>query len=358
MLTNSISGLELRGQTYYLRVRVPKGYADVEPKPEINRSLKTRDRQEAEALCVLAKLALKREWDALRAGSCADQRLLFQASSELLKGWGMTFSLMEDVVTGPIDDLLARLEKIATNDRKSFAVSTALGAVDLPDCSLEEMASRMPELREADIRAKNDRQKREWSSNYIRSAADFKAQIGKRTILTISEQDATDYEDFWKKRHRSNDVTAGYANKQIRYVRQMIDAHYEDIRLPNSKRKNPFLGMRVKTAAFNPADSERRRPALPETWIRDKLIGDRILEGHHQEDSDIAIISAECGNRGTEVYDIPAADIHLDHEIPHFRIRVVTDGPDKREIKNLSSTRPVVLMGRRWRRCNETPKVS
>ena len=43
MLMNSISGLEMRGQTYYLRVRVPKGYADVEPKPEINRSLKTRD---------------------------------------------------------------------------------------------------------------------------------------------------------------------------------------------------------------------------------------------------------------------------------------------------------------------------
>lgn len=340
-----ISGLELRGNIYYLRVRVPKAYADVEPKTEINRSLKTKDLEEAQAKCLTAKMALKHQWDALRAGRTADQRALFRASTELLKGWGLTFSPLDDLVKGPIDDLVSRLEKLSANDAGSFAVPALLGAIDLPDCSLDEMARRMPVLMEADILAKNARQKREWSSNFVRAAKNFAEQIGTRTILTISEQDAIDYEDFWKRRHRTGEVSANYANKQIRYVRQMIDAHYEDIRLPRSKRKNPFLGMKVSKAAFDTVGQDRRKLPLPEPWIRDRLIGDRILEDCCPEASDIAIVSAECGTRGTEVYDIPAEDIHLDHEIPHFQIRVITDGPDRRQIKNLPSTRTVVLLG-------------
>ncbi|TMM54117.1 hypothetical protein FDT80_00490 [Sulfitobacter sabulilitoris] len=311
----------------------------------IERSLHTKDRQEAEAQCAIAKVALRREWDALRAGRSADQRALFNASTELLRGWGMTFSPMQDLVTGPIENLLARMEKLSANEAQSFAVPAALGAVDLPDLTLRKMAARMPTLKKADIKAKNARQKREWSTNFVRAAKDFTKHIGKRTIFTVSEQDAIDYEDFWKSRYRKGEVTANYANKQIRYVRQMIDAHYDDIRLPRSKRKNPLLGMKVDVLASDQDERERRRPALPDTWIREKLIEERVLEGLHQQDSDIAIISAECGNRGTEVYDMPASDIHLDHEIPHIKIRIVTEGDDRRDIKNKASKRPVILMG-------------
>jgi integrase len=345
MKAKSISGLTMRGEVYWLKMSVPKAYSDIEPKKMIEETLRTKDRREAEARCAIAKLALRREWDALRAGRSADHRALFDASTELLRGWGMTFSPMQDLVMGPIDDLLARMEKLSADAAQSFAVPAALGAVDLPDLTFIEMAGRMPQLKAADIKAKNARQRREWSSNFIRAAKDFTAHIGKRTIFTVSEQDAIDYEDFWKGRYRSGEVTANYASKQIRYVRQMINAHYDDIRLPRSKRKNPFLGMKVEALASDHDESERRRPALPELWIRDKLIGERVLERLHQQDSDIAIISAECGNRGTEVYDMPAGDIHLDHEIPHIKIRIVTDGEGRRDIKNKASKRPVILLG-------------
>ena len=336
-------------------MRVPRAYSDVEPKKIIERPLRTKDRKEAEAKCVIAKVALRCEWDALRAGRSADQRALFDASTELLRGWGMTFSPMQDLVMGPIEDLLARMEKLTVDAAQSFAVPSALGSVDLPDLPLAKMAERMPELKAADIKAKNARQRREWSSNFIRTAKDFTAHIGKRTVLTVSEQDAIDYEDFWKRRYRSSEVTANYANKQIRYVRQMIDAHYDDIRLPRSKRKNPLLGMRVEALASDHDETERRRPALPEVWIRDKLIGERILEGLHQQDSDIAIMSADCGSRGTEIYDVPAGDIHLDHEIPHIKIRIVADSECRRDIKNKASKRPVILLGASLEAMNRNP---
>ena len=57
--TADVQGIELRGKTHSLRMRVPAEYADDEPLRDINRSLKTRKRAEAEARCSLAELALK-----------------------------------------------------------------------------------------------------------------------------------------------------------------------------------------------------------------------------------------------------------------------------------------------------------
>lgn len=341
---NKTPGLKLRGNVYYIRVRVPVAYADIEPLNEVYRSLHTGDEMEAQARCANARLALRHEWNVARGAKQADVRAVFDASTELLRSWGMTFSPMAEMLVGDIDQLLQRIEKIANVDPASACVPVALGAVDIPDYTLGEMAGRMPGLKKSEIRAKNPRQRREWRGNFTRAAKDFTAEIGKRTILSISEQDAINYWEFWKKRARE-DATPNYANKQIRYVRQMIDAHYEDIRMPMSKRANPFKGMSVRKMAYDPDDEKRTKLALPEGWIRNRLVKDKILEDLCQEASDIAIIAAICGCRASEVYDLPAEDIHLDHPIPHFKIRVLLDGPEAREIKGPSSTREVVLLG-------------
>jgi len=345
MPSNIARYVELRGKTYYLRMRVPNEFADVEPLREINRSLKTRDRLEAEARCANVRLALFSEWRARRAGRVSDTRATFDASLDLLKKWGMSFSPMDDLIAGPIDDLLSRIETIANANPLAMAVPAALGAIDVPDVTLQEMAARMPTLKANMIRAKNARQLREWCGNFKRAARDFTTQIGKRTILTISEQDATDYEAHWKKLSESGGVTTNYANKQIRYVRQMIDAHLDDVRMPDSKRTNVFEKKRVKKLAFDPADEERKKLPLPEVWIRDRLIKDRVLEPMEQEASDIAIIAATGGCRASEIYDVPASDIHLDHPIPHIRFRIVLDGPERRQLKNIASIRVLVLQG-------------
>lgn len=345
MSSNSLSGLDLRGQTYYLRIRVPKEYADVDPRVEIHRSLRTRDRLQAEVLCVNAKLALREEWEAKRSARAVDLRTCFDASRKLLSSWGLPFSPMEDLISGPVDDLLKRIEKLANVDLQSPIVPAVLGALDLPDQALADMAKRMPILKDAEIPAKNARQRREWCGNFERAARDFTQQIGSRTILSISEQDAVDYEDFWRKRARSNEVSANYANKQIRYVRQMVDAHFNDIRLPKSRRCNPFQNMKVTQLSYDQAGEERKKLPLPEKWVHERLIRDRALEGFNPQASDIAIVAAVCGCRFSEIYDLPPEDIHLDHEIPHFRIRFLIDGPDRREIKNSPSTRMVALLG-------------
>lgn len=344
MPTDTADYLDLRGKTYYLRMRVPSEFADVEPLDEINRSLKTRDEIDAKAQCAIMRAALFNDWRARRAGKAANTREIFDASIELLKDWGISFTPMDDLLTGPIDELLTRIEAIANLDPNSAAVPATLGAIDLPDATLEEMAARMSVLKAATIRAKNTRQCREWCGNYKRAAGDFSAHVGKRTVLSISEQDAADYEDFWKKRAQIGEVTSNYANKQIRYVRQMIDAHFEDIRLSKSKRINVFKFMRVEKLPHED-DDERKKLPLPERWICDRLVRDRILEALNQEASDIAIIAAICGCRASEIYDLPEEDIHLDHPIPHLMLRAVHEGPERRQLKGPSSKRAVVLLG-------------
>jgi len=54
---------------------------------------------------------------------------------------------------------LTRLDKLTADTVNTVAAPALLGAVDLPDYPLDEMAKRMPVLQKSDIRAKNDRQK-------------------------------------------------------------------------------------------------------------------------------------------------------------------------------------------------------
>ena len=205
--TSTADYLELRGRTYYIRMRVPAEFADVEPLAEVNRSLRTRDRVEAEARCANARAALFADWRARRTGKKGDARAIFDDSIEVLKGWGMSFAPMEELLSQPIEELLTRIEVIGNLAPNSAAVPAALGAIDVPDATLEDMADRMPVLKAASIRGKNARQRREWCGNYKRAAKDFAAHVGRRTILTISEQDATDYEVYWKKRAQTGEVS-------------------------------------------------------------------------------------------------------------------------------------------------------
>ncbi|MDE4176485.1 hypothetical protein PXK01_20225 [Phaeobacter sp. PT47_59] len=82
-----IEGIERRGKVYYLRWRVPKRYATVEPRKEINRSLKTRVLAEARAHLALAKRALIADWDLRLAEARGETSIeAFDAAIELGSG--------------------------------------------------------------------------------------------------------------------------------------------------------------------------------------------------------------------------------------------------------------------------------
>jgi hypothetical protein len=214
------TGLEQRGRVYYLRVRVPSKFADVEPRVEINRSLKTRDRAEAEARCAIAKAALLHDWRARKSWQEAPHaRESFDASIELLNAWGLKYRPMQKLIEGPIEDLLQRVETVMRAGHDAAALPVALGAVELPHILLSEMPPEMEKLRAKDAAAKNARQLREWRAKYERAASYFKELVSDKNVLEITEADAPVYFEHWKKLHAESAITANYAAKKLRFMR-------------------------------------------------------------------------------------------------------------------------------------------
>lgn len=83
---------------------------------------------------------------------------MFDASVDILKAWGMSFSPMEDLITGPLSDLHSRIEAIANVDPLSPAVPAARAAIGPPTC-LSMRAKGMPILKANEVREKNTRQR-------------------------------------------------------------------------------------------------------------------------------------------------------------------------------------------------------
>lgn len=328
-----------------MRLRVPGRFVDVEPLREINRSLKTRDYEEAKARFVLRKKALTNEWEArLARGRDATSPEAFDLAVSMLDDIGISYRPMDDLVSGPIQELLDRIEAVGKSLPDSVQVSAALGALDLPQVLVSEMPSIVEELEGPSLTAKNDRQMRQWRNKYKFVAQSFCAVVADKPVTGITEQEALAFRKHWRLRRDKGEITTDHAVKRLRHMRQLVHAYYERFDVPLSQRKNPFAGLKIEKIAAD-SSSESRKLALPSPWVERHVINQEGLEALNEEARDIATIAAECGTRQSEVYDLAPGDIHLDDQIPHIMVQVVSEGQFKREIKNSASKRPVILFG-------------
>jgi integrase len=125
----------------------------------------------------------------------------------------------------------------------------------------------------------------------------------------------------------------------------MIDGCYSILGVPKSQQSNPFADLKIEKFRYDTAEHGTTKLPLPVAWIRRTIIDESKMPGLNGQARDITIIAADSGTRQSEIYDLPETDIFLDHDIPHIQLRVVTEGGQKRQIKDLTSTRPVVLLG-------------
>ncbi|WP_146694561.1 DUF6538 domain-containing protein [Thioclava sp. F42-5] len=340
-----IAGIERRGRVYYMRFRVPARFAEVETRREINVTLGTRDYEEARARFALKKRAIFKQWEVRLSqnGPCMTPDA-YDAAMSLLDDLGLSYKSMDEILAGPVNDLLVRIEKAATQGLSSASLPAALGAMEFPRTLLSEMPPIIEELKSADIAAKNPRQLRAWRNKYLQAASSFAEIVSDKPVLDLTEPDAVAYRRHWKERRDQGDVTTAYANKKLRFVRQLVDAYHERFDVPPSQRSNPFEGFSIEKLAGETSE-ENRKLAFPVPWIQQHLIEQKGLEGLNAEARDISTISAECGSRQAEVFDLPPGDIFLNHAIPHIKLRVVDDPEFKRQLKNGASVRPVVLLG-------------
>ena len=340
-------GLERRGRVYYMRMRVPARFAEVEPRAEVNLSLKTRDEDQARARLAIRKRALMLDWEArLRRRANPDRPEAYDAAMGLLRDLDIPYVPMETLLSGPIADLVQRIEALGAVKPESPAAPAALGALKPPAVRISEMPAIIEELNKKRNENKNPRQMREWRNKYRNAAAVFVTVVADKPVLEITEPDALAYRTHWKNKIVAGEVTVDHVVKRLRFARHLIDAYYERFEIPPSQRNNPFNDLTIEDSLRPSISSgEARKLALPAPWVRRVLIEQNGLDDLNAEARDIATIAAECGARQSEIYDLPPDAIRLEHPIPHIMLDVSEDAEARRDLKNAASRRPVVLLG-------------
>ena len=340
-----IEGIERRGKVYYMRFRVPGRFAGVETRTEINRSLRTRDYDEAKANLTVVKRAMMFEWEAaIEVGRDPTSLTAFDSAMRLLKEMDLAYKPITELSVGPVEDLLKRVETLCEFTSTPAKTSAVLGALDVPVVAVGELPGIYEELRKADLIGKNHRQLRAWRTKYISAATSISKICGIMNVDEITEVQAMEYRKWWQNRHSSGDITFNHAAKKLRFMRQLIDAYYERFSIPPSQQNNPFKGLLIIKSEHS-GRGEGKKRSLPPQWVKRHLIDQSGLEGLNSEARDVATISAETGARQSEIYDLPQEDIHLVGEVPHIVVQMKSEGDDCRQIKNGASKRVIVLQG-------------
>ena len=338
-----VGGIERRGTMYYMRMRVPARYHEVERRPEVNRSLKTRDHQRAQECFVVLRRQLIAEWDArIAQKQCVEPVEKYDTALEIMRAMSMPYRPMDDLIAGRLEDLVERIRAIGSVPAQAPKVDALLGSVDVPDIKVSKLPAIIEEVKAGTLKSTNARQRRQWRDRYSRASKLFVSLFGDLSVHAITERSAISYTKHMQDKCDSGEVTSNCARKYVQYMRQMIDAYFDRFEVPKGRRSNPFQQYSIEKPVW---EESKQKLSLPNPWIGRVIVRGEGLEGLNAEARAIATVNAETGTRQTEVFDLSAADLHLNCPIPHMMLRIVTEGPDRRVLKNSASKRPVILLG-------------
>ncbi|QCO55011.1 integrase [Pseudorhodobacter turbinis] len=334
----------LRGKTWYLKRRVPKRYAVVEPRSEIWESLKTDSYSVAMQKSAGVWNAYIEGWEARLAGRNGDAAERFRAAQQLAAMRGFQFLSVDKLETAPLEEILERVESAQRADGTPDEVvaSAVLGTVEEPRLLLSGLIEHVETLAEHDNRYKNKEQMRLWRSPRQRAVNNLISAIGGDiAVASVGSAEARKHKKWWQARIAKEGQSADTANKDFNYMSGMLSRFYDD--LDHEDPPRPYAGVSIKDRHAQP--SQKRE--VPVAWITDKWFAPGALDGLNDEARDILLISVETGCRQNEIYNLPASAIRLDDPIPHLLIaHEASEDPDeRREVKNLSSHREIPLVG-------------
>ncbi|WP_156320723.1 DUF6538 domain-containing protein [Celeribacter marinus] len=341
----SMSKPVLRGTTWYLKRRVPKRYASVEPRSVIWDSLKTDSYSVAVQKSAGVWLSYIEGWEARLAGRDGDAAEKFRAAQQLAALRGFQFLSIDKISQAPLDEVLQRVEATTqTGDGgpDEVVASALLGVAEAPQLRLSGLVEHVETLAAHDNRFKNSEQMRLWRSPRLRAVNNLIKALGEDlSVASVGTAQARKHKKWWQARIAREGQSATTANKDFNYISGMLTRFYEDLEHDDPPR--PYAGVAIQDRHAKP--SQKRE--VPVDWIVDKWFAPDALSGLNDEARDILLISIETGCRQNEIYNLPASALRLADPIPHLRIaHELSDDPaERREVKNLPSQREIPLVG-------------
>ena len=335
-----MAGLIKRGNTWHFRMRVPKRYLAVAGRKEIHRSLETDSERRAREMLPDMKARLLAELEEMTViKERPDEASAYRAAQKIAQARGFAYRPLSDLLNAPLDEILGRVET-ASADPATETVKALLGAIEEPALMLSGLVDEVEILAAHENRYKSENQLRLWRNPRKRAVANLMTALGGKDVF-VSEIDhsaALKHKAWWQKKITAEQLSMESANKDFANMAGMLRRYYEGIAQPNPP--EPYRRVNLKDRH----KVETRKMEIPVDWITEKWFAPGAFDATNPEARDILLISIETGCRQSEIHDLPASAIVLDHPIPHLQL-AFEEGEDRREIKNSSSARFVPLVG-------------
>ena len=309
-----MGGLIKRGETWHLRMRVPKRYEAVERRREIHRSLGTDSERVARELVPAVKATVLADLDALLAvKNGGDKTAAYDAAMALAAKRGLLYRPAAEIAQGPLDLILARLDALKPSEGPE-AARAVLGGVETPGLRLSELVAKVEEISAHDNRFKSEKQMQKWRLPRIRAVNNLIAALEEdKRVLDLTADDAARHKAAWKRRIAKEGQSHETANKDFAYMAGLLKRFYED--LGRAEPPKPYARVSIEDRHA----TKERKKEIPVEWIEAKWFAAGALDGLNDEARDILLILIETGCRQSEIHDLPPDAFVMDAEIPHLR---------------------------------------
>lgn len=332
------------GILYYWR-RVPTGLCAIDTRaPIVRHSLKTDDLAKARAQRDILEKADNQLWAAmLLDGKESSQAIETYKTARLLsEALGFSYRAANELAHRPVEDIVQRVAAIMDSNTPSVVASAVLGGEPVPQIKVSEAFDiYCQEIVADEIAGKSPAQRKQWEKVKRRAISSFIAVVDDKAMTDITRDDGRAFHKHWlaKVAPKGGGLrkSASMGNRMVGNMRVLHDAYFTHLGDPD--RQNPFNGLSF-------ADKfKKTRPPFPLAWFKTKVLQPGALAGMNEEARAIVLTLIETGARPSEICNLTEPFIKLDAPVPHILIEPRLDPDDPREIKTITSIRPVPLIG-------------
>lgn len=323
----------LRGNTWYLKRRVPRAFKAVEARTEVWICLRTGSKTEARRRAESAWASQVAIWEAKLDGRDGDALQKFEAARRLAQASGFRYLDAERVAQLPWPDLEARLfaamKPEGGMDRD--LVPAILGTARPPQVSLSTALDLYWPLAQDKTQGMSEDQIRRSRNPRIKAFKNMIAVVGDVPLDQLTQDDLLDFRQWWWDKITAEGLTAGSANKDFTHIASTLRllAQKKRLHLPVS-----FEGL-----AFSESEKRTRAP-FSSAWISERILAPGALDGLNGQARGILLGMVNTGYRPSEGANLLPEHIRLDAEVPHISIE-----PAGRKLKTSSSRRVIPLVG-------------
>ncbi|WP_309385669.1 tyrosine-type recombinase/integrase [Cerasicoccus frondis] len=321
-----------RGDWYHYFRRVPKHVATYDDRTHVRIALKTKSVKEATRIAAVYDAFVERYWgDLIRSGQPDARGDRFKRAVALAKANGFAYKNMADLVDGPLDDLIARLE--VADGNRSEVVRAVLGNEKASTIRLSKCIERYWPLCSDRLVGKNEQQVRKFKNPRAAALKNFIKVVGDIDLSEVQRKHALEFRNWLLARIADVELVGNSANKQLTFAKDIMLTVGRDLEIPTD--------FKVVFAETNVKQTTVPRPPFEAGWAQDKFINEDKLAGMNEAARMLAYMMIETGARESELIGLEAQDFFLDADVPHIWIR--KNG--LRDLKTPQSDRRIPLVG-------------